>query len=490
MNARIIINTIGRLVQIVGILLILPISAGLYFSEKAVFSLVTVAGASLIIGTLLRVKKPEKTRIRAKEGFVITGLAWVILSIVGALPFVFSGAIPSFTDAVFETASGFTTTGASIITDLTRIPKCLLLWRSFTHWVGGMGILTFMLIFIPSNADEMNIMRAESPGPSVEKMVPKVRETALILYSIYTVMTVFLINVLYIAGMPLFDSVCIAFGTAGTGGFGLRGDSIASYNVHCQTIITVGMIMFGVNFSVYYMFIKKKFYDVLHSEEVRWYLIIFFSAAALVTIGTFRGTMAKLGWVDYPCYDSLGEAFHHSAFQVASIMTTTGYATTDFNLWSNMPRAVLVLVMFVGACAGSTGGGMKVSRCILYLKQIIHEIERYIHPNAVTRVRLDGKVVGKDTIRTANAFLMAYMAVFVLSFIIVLFNGYDLETTFTSIAATINNIGPGLNVVGPCGSFAGFSILSKWVFIFDMIAGRLEIFPILIMLSPFTWRRK
>ena len=288
----------------------------------------------------------------------------------------------------------------------------------------------------------------------------------------------------------MFDSVCIAFGTAGTGGFGLRGDSIASYNVHCQTIITVGMIMFGVNFSVYYMFIKKKFYDVLHSEEVRWYLIIFFSAAALVTIGTFRGTMAKLGWVDYPCYDSLGEAFHHSAFQVASIMTTTGYATTDFNLWSNMPRAVLVLVMFVGACAGSTGGGMKVSRCILYLKQIIHEIERYIHPNAVTRVRLDGKVVGKDTIRTANAFLMAYMAVFVLSFIIVLFNGYDLETTFTSIAATINNIGPGLNVVGPCGSFAGFSILSKWVFIFDMIAGRLEIFPILIMLSPFTWRRK
>lgn len=490
MNARIIINTIGRLLQIEAILLVIPIIAGIYFSESAVKDLITVATASFIIGMLLMVKKPEKKHIRAREGFVITGMAWVILSMVGALPFVLSGAIPSFTDAVFETASGFTTTGASIITDLESIPKCLLLWRSFTHWVGGMGILTFMLIFIPSNADEMNIMRAESPGPSVEKMVPKVRETAFILYSIYTVMTALLIIVLFIAGMPMFDSICISFGTAGTGGFGLKGDSIASYSTTCQTIITVGMLMFGVNFSVYYMLIKKKFSDVIHSEEVRWYLIIFFAASVLCTIGTFKGTMTDLGWTDYEGFGTLKEAFHQSAFQVASVMTTTGFATTDFNLWSNMPRAILVLIMFTGACAGSTGGGMKVSRWILYIKQIFHELENYIHPNAVSKVRLDGKVVSKDTLRTANVYLMEFMVVFILSFVIVLFDGYDLETSFTSVAATINNIGPGLSVVGPCGSFAGFSILSKWVFIFDMIAGRLEIVPILIMLSPYTWRRK
>ena len=353
-----------------------------------------------------------------------------------------------------------------------------------------MGILVFMIIFIPSSADEMNIMRAESPGPSVEKMVPKVRETALILYSIYFVMTVVLIIALVIAGMPLFDSICLSFGTAGTGGFGIHSDSIAGYSHACQNIITIGMVMFGVNFNLYFLIVMRKFKDIRHSEEVISYLVIYLAASILVTIGTFGGIVTKLGWEGAESFSRLPEAIHHSTFQVASVMTTTGYATTDFNLWAGMPKAVLVFIMFIGACAGSTGGGIKVSRWILYNKQIAHEIERLIHPNAVTKVRLDGKVVDDKTIRTANVYLMAFVFLFVLSLFIISFDGYDLVTTFTSVAATINNIGPGLGVVGPLGGFSEFSNLSKWVFIFDMIAGRLELFPILIIFSPYTWRRK
>ncbi|SNU08284.1 trk system potassium uptake protein TrkH [Lachnospiraceae bacterium] len=490
MNSKVIVYTIGKILKLEGFLFVIPILFGVYYSEKATISLCIVAFLSVAAGFLLSIKPPEKKSIRAREGLVITGLTWIILSIVGSLPFIFAGAIPSFTDAVFETASGFTTTGASIITDLEAVPRCLLMWRSLTHWIGGMGILMFMLIFIPSSADEMNIMRAESPGPSVEKMVPKVRETALILYSIYFVMTVVLILALVIAGMPFFDSVCLSFGTAGTGGFGVHGDSIAGYSHACQTIITIGMVMFGVNFNLYCLIVMRKFKDILHSEEVISYLVIYFTATILVSIGTFNTLINSLGWDGAAGFDKLSEAIHHSAFQVASIMTTTGYATTDFNLWASMPKAVMVFIMFIGACAGSTGGGLKVSRWILYNKQIYHEIERLIHPNAVTKVRLDGKVVDDKTIRTANVFLMAFVFLFVFSLIIISFDGFDLITSFTAIAATINNIGPGLGEVGPLGGFSNFGILSKWVLIVDMIAGRLELFPILIMLSPNTWRKK
>ena len=490
MNSKVIIHTIGKILKLEGFLFAIPIIFGVYYSEKATISLCIVAFLSITSGFLLSMIKPDKKAIRAREGMVITGLAWIILSIVGSLPFIISGAIPSFTDAVFETASGFTTTGASILTDLEVMPRCLLMWRSLTHWIGGMGILVFMIIFIPSSADEMNIMRAESPGPSVEKMVPKVRETALILYSIYFVMTVVLIIALVIAGMPLFDSICLSFGTAGTGGFGIHSDSIAGYSHACQNIITIGMVMFGVNFNLYFLIVMRKFKDIRHSEEVISYLVIYMVASILVTIGTFGGIVTKLGWEGAESFGRLHEAIHHATFQVASIMTTTGYATTDFNLWSGMPKAVLVFIMFIGACAGSTGGGIKVSRWILYNKQIAHEIERLIHPNAVTKVRLDGKVVDDKTIRTANVYLMAFVFLFVLSLFIISFDGYDLVTTFTSVAATINNIGPGLGEVGPLGGFSEFSNLSKWVFIFDMIAGRLELFPILIIFSPYTWRRK
>ena len=490
MNYRIIVYTIGRIMTIEAILMLIPVAACIFFDEGIAFELFAVALATLLIGILFQLRKPKRTLIRAKEGFIITGLTWLVLSIIGAIPFVASGAIPNFTDAVFETASGFTTTGASILTDLDSIPRSILLWRSFTHWIGGMGILMFMLIFIPSTADEMNIMRAESPGPSVEKMVPKVRETARTLYGIYFAMTITLILLLVIAGMPFFDSVCVSFGTAGTGGFGVRGDSIASYSPLCQNIITVGMLMFGVNFNLYYLIIMKKFKDILHCEEVMWYFIIYGTAVTLVTLGTFTGFVESVGWEESFTMDALGDAIHHSAFQVASVMTTTGFATVDFDKWAHMPRAVMVLVMFIGACAGSTGGGMKVSRVVLYFKQMVREIQSYIHPNSVRNIRLDGKAVNSNTLRTTNVFLVAYVMVFVFSFLIINFDGFDLITSFTSVAATINNIGPGLGLVGPTGNFSAFSALSKWVFIFDMIAGRLEIFPILIMLAPNTWRKK
>ncbi len=490
MNYKILVHITGKIIMFEGLLMMLSVLVGLIYREKATVSVLIVALAAIALGFLLQLKKPMKKSIRAKEGFVITGLSWLVMSIVGAVPFILSGAIPDFTDAVFETASGFTTTGASIITDLSVIPRCILFWRSFTHWIGGMGILTFVLIFIPSNADEMNIMRAEAPGPSVEKMVPKVRETALTLYAIYTAMTVALMIALAIAGMPIFDSICISFGTAGTGGFGIKGDSIASYSTLCQNIITVGMLLFGVNFSVYYLAIMKKFKDILHSEEVLWYFIIYITASLIVALGSFTKFISFAGLTGGSGYDSFGDALQSAFFQVSSIMTTTGFATCDFNKWPDLPKAVMVSVMFIGACAGSTGGGMKVSRLILYVKQIFREFQNYIHPNSVSSVKLDGKVVNNNTIRTTNVYLMAYMMVFLLSFIIVLFDGFDMVTTFTGVAATMNNIGPGLSVVGPAGSFAGFNHLSKWVFIFDMIAGRLELIPVLIMFAPRTWRKK
>ena len=488
MNHRIIINIIGKLIQLEGVFLLFPALIGVCLQEKEFVMLAFTAGASIVAGTALRAIPTKHNRIRAKEGFVITALAWLIFSIIGALPFWLSRAIPSLTDAIFETASGFTTTGASILTDVEALPKCLLFWRSFTHWIGGMGILVFMLAFVPSSADEMNIMKAESPGPSVEKIVPRVKETAFTLYAIYTVMTVILIIALIIAGMPIFDSVCHAFGTAGTGGFGIKCDSIASYNTACQVILTIGMIMFGCNFNVYYLILMKKFKDLIHAEEVISYLVIYFVATALVSVGTINGLLHSGRY--YAGFNSVASAIHHSAFQVASVMTTTGFATTDFNMWASLPKAVMVLVMFIGACAGSTGGGIKVSRILLYFKQVVRELQSYIHPSSVRSIRLDGKVVSKDTLRTTNVFLMAYIFIFVASLIVVCFDGFDLVTSFTAVTATINNIGPGLGMVGPTGNFANFGLISKWVFIFDMIAGRLEIFPVLIMLSLATWRRK
>ena len=477
MNYGKIFRTLGILLQVEGALMTLPVIVALIYSEKCWFSLFIVSLGAIILGTLLRWIKTKSERIHAKEGFVITALAWILLSIVGGLPFYFSGEIKSFVDAVFESASGFTTTGASILTDVEAMPHGLLFWRSFTHWIGGMGILVFILVVIPSNADDMYLMKAESPGPSVDKMLPKVRQTAMVLYGIYFGLTLLNIALLSIFGMPFFDALCISFGDAGTGGFGVRNDSAASYNTACQIIITIFMFLFGVNFKLYFLIVFRKFKDILKSEEVLWYAIIYGVAVVLVTIGILKDV------------GNFGTALKESAFQVSSIMTTTGYSTTDFNLWSSMPKAVLVLVMFIGACAGSTGGGMKVSRCILWFKQIKIELSKFIHPRSVNKVRLEKKTVDDMTLRTTNVYLMAYLLVFVISLLIVSIDGFDLETTFTSVAATQNNIGPGLGMVGPAGGFSQFSVLSKIVLIFDMIAGRLELFPMLILLAPSTWRK-
>ena len=478
MNYRLILQFLGSLLQFEGAFLLLPFLVGLYYHESQAKYLLIIAAAAAAIGTLMRIIKPKSKKLHPKEGFIVTALSWLLMSLTGAMPFFISGEIPSFTDAVFETASGFTTTGASILTDIEGMARCMLFWRSFTHWIGGMGVLVFMLIFLKSTADEMNLMKAESPGPSVDKLVPRVRTTAFILYAMYTGITIASIISLYLAGMPFFDSVCISFGSAGTGGFGVRSDSCASYSALCQVIITISIIMFGCNFKVYYLIISKKFKELLKCEEVIWYLAIY----AIAVIVICFNIMSDFG--------SVGESVRASAFQVASIMTTTGYATVDFDKWNTLSRAILVFVMFVGACAGSTGGGIKVSRWVLYLKQIKREISKYTHPRSVTKIRLDGNVVDEDTIRIANVYLMAYAAVFIISFLVICTENKDLVTTFTSVAATINNIGPGLGEIGPTGGFSQFTILSKWTFIFDMIAGILELFPVLIMFAPSTWKKK
>ena len=478
MNYGKIVHILGSLLQVEGFLLALPLLVALLYGEKCWLTLGAVMIGAIVLGTLLRMKKTNRLQIHAKEGFVITALGWLLLSFVGALPFWISGEIPGFTDAFFESASGFTTTGASILTNVEAMSHGLLFWRSLTHWIGGMGVLVFILAVLPSNADDMNIMKAESPGPSVEKMLPKVRQTAKMLYAIYLGLTILNILLLMIFGMPVFDSFCLSFGAAGTGGFGVRNDSVASYSTSCQIIITIFMFLFGVNFKLYFLIIFRKFKDVLKSEEVLVYTIIYVVAVGFVTFGI----VSDVG--------NFGTALKESAFQVSSIMTTTGYATTDFNLWGSMPKGILVMIMFIGACAGSTGGGMKVSRWILWFKQLKSELSHFLHPRSVKKIRLEGKVVDQETLRTTNVYMMAYLLVFAVSLFLISFDGFDLESTFTAVAATQNNIGPGLGVVGPTGGYSSFSILSKWVMIFDMIAGRLELFPMLILFAPSTWKRK
>jgi trk system potassium uptake protein TrkH len=478
MNYGKIVHILGILLQVEGFLMALPVLVAIIYGEKCWLHLGAVMAGAILVGTLLRLKKTKKEKIHAKEGFVITALSWLLLSFVGALPFWISGEIPNLINALFESASGFTTTGASILTDVEAMSHGLLFWRSLTHWIGGMGVLVFILAVLPSNADDMNIMKAESPGPSVEKMLPKVRQTAFVLYAIYLGLTVLNILLLMIFGMPVFDSFCISFGAAGTGGFGVRNDSIAGYSTSCQIIITIFMLLFGINFKLYFLIVFRKFKDILKCEEVLVYGIIYAVAVGFVVFGI----VSDVG--------NFGTALKDGAFQVASIMTTTGYATADFNLWGTMPKFILVFVMFIGACAGSTGGGMKVSRIILWFKQIKSELSHFIHPRSVKKIRLEGKVVEQETLRTTNVFMMAYFLVFVVSFFLISFDGFDLESTFTAVAATQNNIGPGLGAVGPTGNYVAFSGLSKFVMIFDMIAGRLELFPMLILFAPSTWSKK
>ena len=423
--------------------------------------------------------KPEDSVIYAKEGFITVALVWVILSAIGALPFTVSGEIPSYIDAFFETVSGFTTTGASIITDLESMSRGLLFWRSFTHWVGGMGVLVFAMALIPNISDRsIHIMRAEMPGPIVGKLVPRVKNTAKILYLIYIFITLMQVIFLLFGGMNLFESLVHAFGTAGTGGFGVRSDSIASYSPYIQWVIAVFMIIFGINFNLYYLLLIKRFKSAVSSNELWVYLIV-------VDVSTVAITANIL-----PSFSELGAAVRTAFFQVASIITTTGYATADFNLWPGFSKGIIIVLMFIGGCAGSTAGGLKVSRVIILLKTIRVEIKRMIHPRSVSVVRFEGKTLEENTYRSVSLYFALYMVCFFAIFILLCLEPFDIETNFTATAACFNNVGPGLAGVGPMAGYSGYSAPAKLLLSFAMLLGRLEIFPLIIALSPSTWSKK
>lgn len=478
MNYRIITYIVGWVFNLQAIFMVLPILTAVIYAEKDIFAFFAAIIICLGIGLPLTRKKPSNKVFYIKDGCVAVALSWVVLSITGAIPFVLSGSIPHPIDAIFETVSGFTTTGASILAEVESLSKSILFWRSFTHWIGGMGVLVFLLSLLPlAGGYHMNLMRAESPGPSVSKLVPKVQSTAKILYGIYLGMTVLQIIFLLLGGVPLFDTLCITFGSAGTGGFGIKNDSLGSYSTYCQVVTTIFIILFGVNFSAYYLILTKKFKAAFHIEEIRYYFGIILASIILIAINTRH------------MFSGFAQAFQQSAFQVGSIITTTGYSTTDFNQWPALSKTILVLLMFIGACAGSTGGGIKVSRIVLLLKAARKEFQLYLHPNAVKKIKMDQKTVSHETLRSTNIFLSVYLIIFCGSVLLISLDNFDLITNFTSVAATLNNIGPGLEIVGPMGNFSSFSYLSKSVLIFDMLAGRLEIFPLLLLFFKNTWKK-
>lgn len=478
MNYQIIIFIIGWILKIEGTFMLLPILTGIIYKESALWAFVIDGIICMLLGVLLTWKKPKHQHFYIREGFVTVALSWMVLSVMGAIPFMITGTIPNFIDALFETVSGFTTTGASILPEVESLPRCVLFWRSFTHWIGGMGVLVFLLALLKMvDGSHMNLMKAESPGPSVSRLVPTVRSTAKILYSIYIVLTVLEMVLLLVGGMPLFDAMTTAFGTAGTGGFGIKNDSIAGYSTHLQVIITIFMILFGVNFNIYYLALIKKWKQVYKNEELRWYLIVIVSAILLI------------GWNIRGVYDTFGKALQQSAFQVASIITTTGFATANFNDWPEVSRTLLIMLMFVGASAGSTGGGIKVSRFIILLKSSAKELLQYLHPRQVRKIQMDGKPVEHEVVRNVNVYMMIYVLIFSFSVLFLAIDGHDLITNFTAVAATLNNIGPGLELVGPSANFSLFSYPAKIVLIFNMLAGRLEIFPLLLLFFKETWKK-
>ena len=478
MNIRMLIYILGKVLLIEGSLMTLPIVCGCFYGEwPFIIYYIICAAAYIILGLLISIKKPKNMTVFIKDGCVATALSWVVLSIAGCIPFILTGEIPSFTDAVFETASGFSTTGASILTDVEAMSHTSLMWRSLTHWIGGMGVLVFLLAVVPmTGGSNMNLMRAESPGPTVGKIVPKVRSTAKMLYLIYLALTVAEIVILFVCGMPFFDSVCSAFGTAGTGGFGVRNDSFASYAPHIQWIVAVFMIMFGANFNFYYYITTKQVGKAFKMSEVKCYLVVIAIVTAIICFSV-RGL-----------YGNFGEALRHSFFQVATIITTTGFATTDFDLWPSVAKLLLLGLMILGACASSTGGGIKVARFQIMLKAVKREIQSYIHPKTVKKVHIDGKTVDSDIVHSVALYFFIYLIIFAASMFIVSLEGHDLVTVFSSVAATFNNIGPGLSLVGPTQNYSFFSGVSKWVFIFDMLAGRLELMPLIVFLAPTTYK--
>ena len=479
MNYRIILYVLGNVLKVEALAMVLPLVCSLMYKEfDCVFVFIICILLCLICGVLLSFKQPQKREIYAKEGFVTAALSWIIISIFGSIPFIISGYIPNFIDALFETASGFTTTGASILEKVEYLPKGILFWRSFTHWIGGMGVLVFLLAILPaSGGSNVYLMRAESPGPSVSKLVPRLRETARILYGIYIFITVILTLLLLIGKLDLFEALVTTFETVGTGGFAVRNSSAEGYSSYVQIVINIFMLLCGVDFTAYYLIIMKKGKLALKSDEIKTYFLIYLTATILITINCIG------------IYPSIFDTIKHSSFQVASIMTTTGFTTTDFNVWPSFSKTIIVLLMFIGACAGSTGGGIKVSRIIIALKSIIKEIKISSHPRNIEKVTINKRVVEHETLRAINVYFISYIAIFTISLLIISLDNLDFTTNFTAVAATMNNIGPGLSEVGPSANYSIYSPLSTFVLTIDMLIGRLEIFPFLVLCSPYAWKK-
>lgn len=480
MNRRMVFYMIGQIIKLEAALLVLPLAVSFLYKEGCLWSFLITIGIAAVSGfALTLIFKPKDKLIYAKEGFIIVALAWISLSAIGALPFVISGEIPSYADAFFETVSGFTTTGASILRDPEMMSRGLLFWRSFTHWIGGMGVLVLMMAIIQTDSGRsMHILRAEMPGPIVGKLVPRIRETAKILYLIYIAMSVLEVIFLLCGGMSPFESVVHTFGTAGTGGFSVKSSSIAGYSPYLQNVITVFMLLFGINFNLYYLLLIRHFRPVFKSSELWCYLGLYAGAVGIITANI------------YPLYRNFADSLRLSAFQVSSIMTTTGYATADFNAWPGLSKGILLLLMFVGACAGSTAGGLKVSRVILFFKMLRRDLRRLLHPRSVGTVQFEGKPVSDATLSSVGSYFVLYMVILFAVFLLLCVEPFGLETNLTAVISCINNVGPGFGGVGPTSSYADYSMLSKVSLSAAMLFGRLELYPLLFAFSPSTWTKK
>ena len=458
--------------------MVLPGLVAVYYRERLWWIYIVVALVGMLLGTLMSLRKPKNMQFFAKEGFASVGLAWFIMSLLGAMPPFLTREIPNYIDAVFEMASGFTTTGATILTDVEAMSHATLFWRSFSHWIGGMGIFVFLLAVMPMvGGVNMHLLRAESPGPVVGKLVPKMKDSSQILYLIYIILTILQFVSLWIMGMSPFEAICTSCATAGTGGFGIYNDSIAGFSTLIKWNVTVFMILYGINFNVYFLILARKFQNIFKIEEVRTYIITIVVSTLIITFNILK------------MYQNFGEALTDAAFQVGSIITTTGFATTDFNNWPALSKTIIILLMLTGACAGSTGGGLKFSRVLIVFKAVRQEINSFIHPRSVKAVGMDDRTLDKNVVKSVCVYFILFALIYFGSVFIVSTDKYDIVTNFTAVLATMNNIGPGLEVVGPSGNFAGFNYLSKIIFIFDMLAGRLELYPILLLFIPPMWKK-
>ncbi len=479
MNIKMTTYLLGRMMGVEALILLIPaFVAGIY--GESVFPFLITGAVLMAVSIIMGRKKPEDTTIYGKEGFVIIACAWILWSLFGAIPFYISNEIPNYIDAVFETISGFTTTGSTILTNIEAMSKGMNFWRCLTHWIGGMGVLVFVMVIVSlEEKNSMHLMRAEVPGPETDKLVPRARVSARILYGMYFLLTFMEVLLLRLGGMNWYDSIIHSFSTAGTGGFSSKNNSIAYYDsAYIDGVITTFMILFGVNFNMYYFLLLRKVKAVFKNEEVRAYLGIIGAAIAVVTANILH------------IYKTPLRAFRYAAFQVSAIITTTGFATADYNLWPELSKSVLLVLMVIGACAGSTGGGMKVSRILILFKSVKQELRKMLHPKSVTIVKVNGKKVGNEVVHNVYIYFIAYIVIFSVSVLLVSANDFDFATTFSGVLTTINNVGPGIAGVGPVENFAAFSPLSKIVFCFDMLVGRLEIFPLLVLFSPDLWRKK